>query len=141
PGPPVVRFDWQPRLPGGGGDAAPRNARSDRRQLGCRHAVRQARPADPLRMTWAVRLGVLYVLLLVAFSLLGSRLAPYDPFALSQESLSSPTAAHPMGTDNIGRDIFSGVIYGTGPTLAVGFFTAIVAAMVGICVGAVSGYF
>ncbi len=46
-----------------------------------------------------------------------------------------------MGTDNIGRDIFSGIIYGARTTLAVGVFTAIVAAALGVLIGAVSGYF
>jgi peptide/nickel transport system permease protein len=92
-------------------------------------------------VSWPIRLSVLYVVFLVPLSLLAGRIAPYDPFALSQEALSPPTAAHLMGTDNIGRDIFSGVIYGSGPTLAVGFFTAVVAAVVGVFVGAMSGYF
>jgi peptide/nickel transport system permease protein len=46
-----------------------------------------------------------------------------------------------MGTDNIGRDIFSGIIFGSRTTLAVGLFTAFVAAALGILIGAVSGYF
>jgi peptide/nickel transport system permease protein len=86
------------------------------------------------------RLGIAYVVLLAAAGLLATRIAPYDPFALSADSLSSPSLTHLMGTDNIGRDIFSGVIYGAGPTLAVGFLTAIVAAAVGVLVGALSGY-
>jgi peptide/nickel transport system permease protein len=92
-------------------------------------------------MTWTVRLLLLYVGLLVFLSLAASRVAPFDPFALSQDALSPPTPRHLMGTDNIGRDIFSGILHGAGTALAVGFFTALVAAVVGVVVGALSGYF
>jgi peptide/nickel transport system permease protein len=92
-------------------------------------------------MSWSVRLILLYVGLLVFLSLAASRVAPYDPFALSQDSLSPPTAIHILGTDNIGRDIFSGILHGAGTALAVGFFTALVAALVGVVVGSLSGYF
>lgn len=92
-------------------------------------------------MSWSVRLILLYVGLLVFLSVAASRVAPYDPFALSQASLSPPTPAHVLGTDNLGRDIFSGILHGAGTALAVGFFTALLASVVGIVVGSVSGYF
>jgi peptide/nickel transport system permease protein len=92
-------------------------------------------------MSWSVRLILVYVGLLVFLSVAASRVAPYDPFALSAASLSPPTTAHLLGTDNIGRDIFSGILHGAGTALAVGFFTALLATVVGILVGSVSGYF
>jgi peptide/nickel transport system permease protein len=46
-----------------------------------------------------------------------------------------------MGTDNIGRDIFSGIIAGASTALAVGFFTALISAVLGVLIGALSGYF
>jgi peptide/nickel transport system permease protein len=92
-------------------------------------------------MSWSVRLILVYVGLLVFLSVAASRVAPYDPFALSEASLSPPTPAHWLGTDNIGRDIFSGILHGAGTALAVGFFTALLATVVGIVVGSLSGYF
>jgi len=88
-----------------------------------------------------VKLALGFMAVLVLLAIAGGKVAPYDPFALSQESLSPPTAQHLMGTDNIGRDIFSGIIVGSTTALSVGFFTAIVAALLGVLVGALSGYF
>jgi peptide/nickel transport system permease protein len=87
------------------------------------------------------RLALLYLAVLVLLAVAGSRLAPYDPFALSQEALSAPTSRHLMGTDNIGRDIFSGIIQGSATTLAVGLFTALMATALGVLIGSLSGYF
>jgi peptide/nickel transport system permease protein len=87
------------------------------------------------------RLALLYLALLVVLAVGASRIAPYDPFALSQDALSPPTSRHVMGTDNIGRDILSGIIHGSSAALAVGVFTAFVAAALGVLIGALSGYF
>jgi peptide/nickel transport system permease protein len=86
------------------------------------------------------RLAIVYLGVLVFLALAAAIVAPYDPFALSMDALSPPTPAHLMGTDNIGRDTFSGIIHGSTTTLAVGFFTALVAAVLGVVAGALSGY-
>ena len=52
-----------------------------------------------------------------------------------------PTSAHWFGTDAIGRDLYSRVIYGGRISLAVGFAVAIVATFIGTVIGAVAGYF
>lgn len=92
-------------------------------------------------MSWGVRLAAVFLLLLAVVGLFADALAPYDPFALSSDSLKPPAAAHPLGTDSIGRDTLSALIHGIRPTLAVGLLAALIAAVVGVTVGAVSGYF
>src|SRR5579872_1017635 len=92
-------------------------------------------------MSWSTRLPLTYLAILLIFAIGGPHLSPYDPFALSKQALSPPTPGHIMGTDNLGRDIFSGVMAGASTTLAVGFFTALIAALLGVAVGALSGYF
>jgi peptide/nickel transport system permease protein len=92
-------------------------------------------------MIGPTRLALVYLAILFVMAIAGGKIAPYDPFALSQEALSPPTVRHLMGTDNIGRDIFSGIIVGSTTALLVGFFTALVAAVLGVVVGALSGYF
>ena len=69
------------------------------------------------------------------------RLAPYDPFALGDETLLGPQAGHWMGTDDLGRDTLSRVIYGTRVPLLVGFLATAMSVSIGILIGALSGYF
>lgn len=85
----------------------------------------------------------LVVLLLIALSALFAPLiAPYDPNALSTtERLQGPSADHWFGTDDVGRDIFSRVLYGGRISLVIGVSATVVALLIGTLVGAVSGYF
>ena len=56
-------------------------------------------------------------------------------------SPTGPSSAHPMGVDQLGRDVFSRVIYGARVSLIVGIFGTLIAAVIGTAVGLVSGYF
>jgi peptide/nickel transport system permease protein len=87
-------------------------------------------------------LGVLIVLLLVFAALFASWVAPYAPEQqLPTEALQAPSPAHPFGTDNIGRDIFSRVIFGTRVSLLVGISSMILASVLGVGLGLTSGYY
>jgi peptide/nickel transport system permease protein len=69
-------------------------------------------------------------------------LAPYSPFEGSlADRLGPPSAAHWMGTDELGRDILSRVIYGARITLFIVLLVAVIAAPLGLLIGTVSGYF
>jgi ABC-type dipeptide/oligopeptide/nickel transport system permease subunit len=79
---------------------------------------------------------------LVWISLLAPWIAPYDPLdALPGASLKPPSWEHPMGTDLIGRDILSRVLYGGRISLRVGIVSVGVSASIGILVGVIAGYF
>jgi peptide/nickel transport system permease protein len=78
-------------------------------------------------------------LLLVA--VLAPWLAPQEPFRLGAEALKPPGAAHPLGTDNIGRDLLSLVIYGARTSLTIGICAALMAFLMGCAIGATAGYF
>lgn len=84
-------------------------------------------------------LGVIVFLFFVA--LFGNAAAPY-PFDLQNtaESLSPPSRAHWMGTDELGRDLFSRLIYGTRVSMSVSLLTALSALVLGTLYGAISGY-
>lgn len=88
--------------------------------------------------------GVVGAALVGAFlvtTALAPLLAPYDPVAADFASvLSPPTAAHPFGTDDVGRDILSRVIHGSRVSLEAGLFTVAVALVVGLPLGLVAGY-
>ena len=84
--------------------------------------------------------GIAIVVLLILVALLADRIAPYDPFATSDEVLLPPTAAHPLGTDDLGRDIFSAVVFGARVSLLVGLVSAITATVIGVAVGGIAGF-
>ena len=82
--------------------------------------------------------GMLAVLVTVA--LLAPLLAPYSPTARVGTPFSSPSAAHPLGTNDIGQDLLSELIFAARITLLVGIVAALVATGVGAGVGVVAGY-
>jgi peptide/nickel transport system permease protein/oligopeptide transport system permease protein len=78
--------------------------------------------------------------------LAGGYLAPYDPiktdYALSPEGLGSPPSlAHPMGTDYLGRDVFSRVLVATRISMLVGVIAVAIALTIGLILGPISGYY
>lgn len=78
---------------------------------------------------------------LIAVALFGNSVAPY-PYDLqdTSQALSPPGRAHWMGTDELGRDLFSRLIYGTRVSMSVSLLTAVSALLVGTLYGALSGY-
>jgi len=84
--------------------------------------------------------GAALTLLLVVVGLLAPLLAPFDPFAVDGPSLSPPSQTHPFGTDALGRDLLSGVLYGARTSLLVAACVAVLVVVVGTSVGLVSGY-
>jgi len=87
-------------------------------------------------------LGLLIILALVFIALFAPYIAPFDPIITHlSERLQPLSAQHFFGTDEVGRDIFSRVVWGSRLTLYIIFLVAIIAAPVGILVGTVSGYF
>ncbi len=87
-----------------------------------------------------VGLGVLVLMALVA--IFAPLLAPYDPnISNYSEVLAAPSAAHPFGTDNIGRDVLSRVMFGAQISLEVAVFSVVGAVVVGSIVGMIAGYF
>lgn len=78
--------------------------------------------------------------LLVLIALSAGQLAPYDPFEMTVPYL-PPSAEHLLGTNDLGQDIFSELIFGTRTSLLVGFTAAIVITVFGSLVGIVAAYY
>lgn len=106
-------------------------------RLGQAFRLARALARNPLAM---VGFGIIVALLLVAA--FAPWLAPYSPVEgdLSNRLL-PPSAAHWMGTDELGRDILSRVIHGARITLMIVLLVAVIAAPLGLLIGTVSGYF
>ncbi|WP_217575099.1 nickel transporter permease [Mesorhizobium sp. GbtcB19] len=86
--------------------------------------------------------GLLIILALVVVAALADVLAPYSPTVgdLKNARLLAPSAAHWFGTDDLGRDIYSRIVYGSRWTLYVVILVAVIAAPIGLLVGTVAGY-
>ena len=81
------------------------------------------------------------VLAIVALAVLAPIIAPYDPNAINPEFSAAPSAKHLLGTDAIGRDMFSRLLYGTRVSLLVGALSTLLATAIGTVLGLVAGYF
>jgi ABC-type dipeptide/oligopeptide/nickel transport system permease subunit len=89
-----------------------------------------------------VILGAAIIALLVLAALLADVISPYDPYRQNlRESLQQPSPAHLLGTDALGRDTLSRVIYGSRTSLAVGLVSTLIGAVVGMALGLLAGYY
>jgi len=89
----------------------------------------------------AGRIGTIVVVLFVATACLAPLIAPYDPLATDWGALrQAPSAAHWFGTDDLGRDVLSRVIWGSRASLLVGVLSVALAMAVGVPLGLISGY-
>jgi peptide/nickel transport system permease protein len=87
-------------------------------------------------------MGLLIIILLLLVAVFADVLAPYSPTIgdLKNARLLPPGAAHWFGTDDLGRDIYSRIVYGSRWTLYVVILVAVIAAPIGLLVGTVAGY-
>ncbi|AHF80982.1 Dipeptide transport system permease protein DppC [Thermococcus paralvinellae] len=90
-------------------------------------------------------LGLSIIIALVLIAILAPILAPYPEQALGEpnlkERLQPPSWKHPFGTDHLGRDVLSRVIYGTRTSLIIGFSVVALALLIGVPLGLIAGYF
>jgi peptide/nickel transport system permease protein len=89
-----------------------------------------------------IRVGLVVVLIAIGAALVGPALTPYDP--ASQElarRLEGPSLAHPLGLDELGRDILARLLAGARVSLLVGLAVVSVSSTVGMLMGSVAGYF
>lgn len=86
-----------------------------------------------------ILVGSTLVLVILLLAVLGPTLAPHDPADIVGRPLTPPSRAFPMGTDNLGRDVFSRVLAGAQLSLSMGIVAVLVGASLGTLVGVVSG--
>jgi ABC-type dipeptide/oligopeptide/nickel transport system permease subunit len=92
-------------------------------------------------------LGMVMFLIVAFTAIFATWLSPYDPLKQNLRDAKQPPAwsekgsiQHPLGTDNLGRDLLSRIIYGTRVSLTVGFFGVLIAGGLGLVIGLISGY-
>ncbi len=115
-------------------------------------------PASPARwtgswqrvtgpLTWvrsqklALILPAFVLLVVVTASLLAAVIAPYEPNALNmQQMLASPSLEHPLGTDQLGRDVLSRILYGGRTTIVMSLLGTVAIVSIGLLIGLTTGY-
>ncbi|RBI87224.1 ABC transporter permease [Rhodosalinus halophilus] len=91
--------------------------------------------------SWQGMTGLILVLVFFASAIFAPWLAPYDPNAIDiANRLSGPTAAHWIGTDQLGRDTFSRILYGGRVALKIAAIGVSVSLVVGLILGMIAGY-
>lgn len=97
-----------------------------------------------LKKNKGAMIGLAIVVLLIITAIASGFVLDYETQIITQSAkdrLQSPSAAHLMGTDQYGRDIFYRLLYGSRFSLSVGFVAVVVALLIGVPLGAVAGYF
>ncbi len=120
-----------------------------------------ARSGSPPRAKWRDRdfirralkhsaflVGCSVLVLILLMALVAPLIAPYDPYAQSMANRLVPpiwmdggTWDHPLGTDGLGRDYLSRIIYGSRISLLIGVFTVVCSGLIGTTLGVLAGYF
>jgi peptide/nickel transport system permease protein len=86
--------------------------------------------------------GGIIVLILFLIAVFAPFISPYDPYEIDRtQILEPPSSTHPFGTDDLGRDVMSRMVYGSKISLAVGFVAIGIATLIGMILGALSGYY
>lgn len=107
-----------------------------------RAAVMRPRvPTRRFRLGSVGTVGLLLIAILSAAGALAPWIAPYDPNEIISNPFEPPSSRHWLGTNDVGRDILSELIYGIRISMTVGFLAAAVSIAIGTSVGTVAGYF
>jgi peptide/nickel transport system permease protein len=93
-----------------------------------------------LKQNKAATVGAFVLIIFFGAAIFADQIAPYDPLKTSNETFKSPSRKFLFGTDDLGRDIFSGVIHGAQTSILVGVSVALLSGLIGVFVGAVAGF-
>ncbi len=85
-------------------------------------------------------IGAIVLVILVFAAVFAPLVAPHDPNGMDFTFMLPPSFAHPLGTDDLGRDLFSRLVYGTRISLLVGVSTVAIALVAGVFLGLLAGY-
>ncbi|MCY4020911.1 MAG: ABC transporter permease [Chloroflexi bacterium] len=85
--------------------------------------------------------GMAVLGLIVISTVCASFISPYDPLSQEFDILQPPSPVHPLGTDDLGRDLFTRILYGARVSLFVGVVTVTISMMLGVAMGILAGYY
>jgi peptide/nickel transport system permease protein len=87
------------------------------------------------------QVGMVILAIFVFGALFAPWLAPYDPNEMTLDMMGAPSGTHLLGTDDLGRDLFSRILYGTQISLFVGVATVAISLFFGVLLGVLAGYY
>ncbi|MDZ5472318.1 ABC transporter permease [Bacillus sp. 31A1R] len=88
-----------------------------------------------------LKYGLILLGLLLVIALFAPIIAPYDPYALSNDTVSPPSKSHLLGTDGLGHDMFSMIVYGARTSLVIGVIAALISGLIGTILGGIAGFY
>ncbi|MFV9629905.1 MAG: nickel transporter permease [Methanosarcinales archaeon] len=95
-----------------------------------------------LKRSRSATIGTIIITLLVFAAIFAPILAPYDPIETNvDDRLMKPCIEHPLGTDHLGRDVYSRLLYGARISLTIGIAVVSISALIGIILGVYSGFY
>jgi peptide/nickel transport system permease protein len=98
--------------------------------------------AKRLLKNFAFSAGLLLTVVLIVIAIAAPLIAPFDPDVQdTSRRLEPPSHEHLLGLDDLGRDVFSRIVFGARVSLRVGFSVVFIASLIGISLGAIAGYF
>ncbi|MBF0279482.1 MAG: ABC transporter permease [SAR324 cluster bacterium] len=120
----------------------------DQQDLAAQFGEKPEKPEKPWQATArmfytnkAAVFGLIGFLIVILLGLFGPIIFGADPFDIAGKPLMEPQDANPLGTDYLGRDILSGVIYGARPTMIIAITATVCATVIGISIGAIAGFY
>ena len=87
------------------------------------------------------KIAILLIALIIVIGIFAPYLSPYPHNIPSGKALQAPSKDHPFGTDDLGIDLLSQIIYGARLSIIIGFSTSILAGLGGAIMGVVAGYY
>lgn len=105
------------------------------------HRKRENRLTATLAKDKKAQFGLVVLGLFIFGAIFAPWLAPNDPNEMTLDMMINISSAHPLGTDDLGRDLLSRILYGTRISLFIGFSTVVIALVVGVSLGITAGYF
>ncbi|MFW6069381.1 MAG: ABC transporter permease [Chloroflexota bacterium] len=104
----------------------------------------QSKPTSTLRRLRGYPLAVFGAITLIVLALIAisaEAIAPYDPLSTSLDVLAPPSSAHLLGTDDVGRDVLSRLIFAARVSLTVGFVSMLITIVIGLALGVIAGFY
>lgn len=85
--------------------------------------------------------GLIILILIVVGTIFAPVISPYDPQSQNYDPLTPPSITHVLGTDDLGRDLFTRILYGARVSLFVGIVTVAISVVIGVLMGLLAGYY